>query len=314
MRYKRLVFAPACLRLFLSVLMLLPVSTATAEVQQHTQLDGEAIMQQVLARQVYEPFVYEEQAMILVDRQGKRDVRSLRLFARLATDRRQVLLVFDTPREIQGVALRLFADNSAQSNRYQVYLPALEQPLLTTADEGRASNVLGTDFAIRDLLPEERELFSYQRLDDEIIDEVAHYRVEALPRNVPNNLPAVYSRRLLTIRKDNFVIVRTDYFDHYGRHQKTRSQHELEEYGYGNWQPGMILMENHRENHQTLLKVTRRVFSPDYVPLELFSRDWLLENRHRAATPQMLFELGIRPERVEVESADQAPGKVIGDE
>lgn len=271
-------------------------------------------MQQVLARQVYEPFVYEEQAMILVDRQGKRDVRSLRLFARLESDRRRVLLVFDTPREIQGVALRLFVDNDADSRRYQVYLPALEQPLLTTTDEGRASNVLGTDFAIRDLLPEQRELFSYRRLDDEVVDEIAHYRVEAVPRDVQHKLPSVYSRRLLTIRKDNFVIIRTDYFDHYGRHQKTRSQHELEEYGFDNWQPGMILMENHREHHQTLLKVTRRVFSPDYVPLELFSRDWLLENRHRAATPQMLFDLGIAPERVEVEVADKMIGQGLVDE
>jgi hypothetical protein len=42
----------------------------------------------------------------------------------------------------------------------------------------------------------------------------------------------------------------------------------------------MILMEDFGERHRTLLKVERRVFSPDYVPAEIFSRQWLVEGRH----------------------------------
>jgi hypothetical protein len=42
----------------------------------------------------------------------------------------------------------------------------------------------------------------------------------------------------------------------------------------------MVLMEDFAERHRTLIKVERRVFSPDYVPAEIFSRQWLLEQRY----------------------------------
>jgi hypothetical protein len=43
----------------------------------------------------------------------------------------------------------------------------------------------------------------------------------------------------------------------------------------------MILMEDFGERHRTLLKIERRVFSPDYAPAEIFSRPWLADGRHR---------------------------------
>jgi len=43
----------------------------------------------------------------------------------------------------------------------------------------------------------------------------------------------------------------------------------------------MILMEDFRARHRTLLKVERRVFSPDYAPAGIFSRQWLAEGRER---------------------------------
>jgi hypothetical protein len=38
-------------------------------------------------------------------------------------------------------------------------------------------------------------------------------------------------------------------------------------------------MEDFLERHRTLIKVERRVFAPEYVPPEIFSRQWLLDER-----------------------------------
>ena len=40
----------------------------------------------------------------------------------------------------------------------------------------------------------------------------------------------------------------------------------------------MILMENKKDQHQSLIKISRRVFSRDYVPAEIFTAKWLYEN------------------------------------
>jgi hypothetical protein len=52
----------------------------------------------------------------------------------------------------------------------------------------------------------------------------------------------------------------------------------------------MALMENHRERHETLIKTDRRVISRDYVPPEIFTPAWLLENRHIQSTEKRFFQ------------------------
>ena len=44
------------------------------------------------------------------------------------------------------------------------------------------------------------------------------------------------------------------------------------------WRSGRILIEDIKEQHQSLLKVTRRLFSHDYVPAEIFTAEWLYQN------------------------------------
>jgi hypothetical protein len=56
------------------------------------------------------------------------------------------------------------------------------------------------------------------------------------------------------------------------------------------WRANMILMENHKDQHNTLIKIDRRVFSSDYVPPEIFTRNWLLQNRHIQGTEKSLFQ------------------------
>ena len=44
------------------------------------------------------------------------------------------------------------------------------------------------------------------------------------------------------------------------------------------WRANMLLMQDYRENHQTLIKINKRVFSADYVPREVFTVEWLFNN------------------------------------
>jgi hypothetical protein len=66
----------------------------------------------------------------------------------------------------------------------------------------------------------------------------------------------------------------------------------------------MALMENPRERHETLIKIDRRVISRDYVPPELFTAAWLLENRHVQGTEKRLLQKD-PPHTMETEETPQ---------
>ena len=44
------------------------------------------------------------------------------------------------------------------------------------------------------------------------------------------------------------------------------------------WRANMLLMDNIRDQHKTLIKIDRRIYSRDYVPREMFTVQWLYKN------------------------------------
>jgi hypothetical protein len=260
-------------------------------------LDGQAIMEKVLGQQEQYPYIYEEQSMILVDKGGNRDVRNTRRYIRIdASGRVNILLVFDSPEEIKGVAL--LADQKDGSNiNAGIYLPAFDDRMISTMEQGGSDYFLGTDFSVFDLKPENPGDFRYKRLEDAVIGEEVYYRVESLPATADIFKQTGYSRRVHTISKDNFLLMKTEYFDRYNRHFKTLSQHEFKQYGASFWKPNMVLMDNLTEQHKTLIKTTERVLSPDYVPPKMFTSQWLFNHNHMASTVQHIFDNTLTPDK-----------------
>jgi hypothetical protein len=44
------------------------------------------------------------------------------------------------------------------------------------------------------------------------------------------------------------------------------------------WRANMLLMENMQNDHKTLIKIDRRIFSKEYVPVEVFTTEHLYAN------------------------------------
>ncbi|MFC1516128.1 outer membrane lipoprotein-sorting protein [Thermodesulfobacteriota bacterium] len=252
--------------------------------------DGRRIMEEVLKRHELYPYVFEEQSMILIDSAGNRDVRKVRRFSRIEEDGTvKYLLIFDNPAEIRGVALLAIRHHTGQVDSH-IYLPAFGSEMISTAGNRRGGHFLGTDFAIEDLTVEVLSDFRYIRGTDHEIDKIPYFVIEAFPINVEVERSTGYGLRRHFIRQDNFFIVRTDYYDPRGRFLKQRTHHDLKRVDGDMWRNNMILMENHKEQHKSLIKVDRRVFSRDYVPPEMFTPEWLLENRHIQSAEKRLFQ------------------------
>lgn len=267
------------------------------------QLSGDEIMHRATNRQNIYPYVYEEQTHILMDKVGNKDVRSTRRYTRIDNDKTvKVLLVFDSPEEVRGVAL-LVINNQADSLPVAsgIYLPAFGQRLFSSTKSGYSDKFLGSDFSVYDLQPENIEDFNYERLDDVLIGEQPHYQVESRPANQQVLQKTGYFKRVHTVSKERYLIVSTDYYDSYNRLYKTLSRHDFAQYDQTTWWPNMLLMQNYLDNHQTLIKVNQRVFSLDYVPSKMFSKNWLFSHNHMASTVRHLFDntLSSNPDELE---------------
>ncbi|RMH52664.1 MAG: outer membrane lipoprotein-sorting protein [Zetaproteobacteria bacterium] len=242
-------------------LLLAPVSAAA--------VDGAGIVRDSLARNPGYPFEYVVQSMVLIDRDGHRDVRRLRRYTRVERDGTiRILLRFTDPEAIRGTALlaRVAPNGAVHST---IYLPALGGPMVAYRSSDRDGRFLGSDFAVADLLPEQMADYRYRRLKDRVEGDDRWFVVEARPRTPAVAQLTGYSRRLLFVRQDNRVIDRVDYFRE-GRLIKRLRRHDLRHVALQGWVSDMVVMESFPERHRSILKTDSRIFGRDFVPPSLF--------------------------------------------
>lgn len=256
----------------LAVLAALPAAALAAP-------DGSEVMDGVRSHRPQACCIYQELTMILSDPAGESGVRRIRWFERHEPDgSSRLLLVFVSPADVRGAAVLVERDPDG-ATRGEIYLPALGRPLDLVARTAGAMPLVGSDFKLADLFRGASRDFIYARETDVEIDRSMHYVIRATPVKGAEQRTGGGSRRHY-VRKGDHFLVRTDFHDVRGvlaRRQTFRDPRQVEP---GIWQADMILMEDFGERHRTLLKVERRVFSPDYAPAEIFSRQWLVEGRH----------------------------------
>jgi hypothetical protein len=236
---------------------------------------GLEIMDEVYSRHQQFPYIYEEQSMVMVDRNGYRDTRRALRYSRVEEDGTvNFLLLFVSPQEVRGVALLANRDPDGKTNKY-IYLPAYGEQLIESRSEGADSNFLGTDFSVENLTGEVLSGYRYVRRQDRKVNDIKCLVIDVY--NVAD-YPGDQKVRRHYVRQDNFYIIMTEHFDNQGRLSRQQSHHDLKQLDGDMWRANMILMEDKKEQHQSLIKIHRRVFSSDYVPAEIFTANWLYEN------------------------------------
>ncbi len=237
---------------------------------------GGEIMEEVYKRHQQFPFIYEEQSMVMEDRDGDRNTRKARRYSRVEEDGTvKFLLLFDYPQEVKGVALLAKRDPDGKTSKY-IYLPAYGEQLIESAGESSGDYFLGTDFSVENLTGEILSEHHYVRREDSVVEEVKYFVLDVYKAN--NSLTEDLILRRHFVQQDNLYITLTHHFDKHGRISRIQSHHDLKAVDSNMWRANMILMENKKSQHQSLIKTLRRVFSHDYVPAEMFTAEWLYAN------------------------------------
>ena len=237
------------------------------------ELDGRELMEAVHAAHQQYPFVYEELSMVLIDRRDARRTRQLRRYSRVDDDGRvSLLLLFDTPAEVEGVALLAHIQDGGVQD-VGIYLPALDGRFVESDADVVDSAFLGTDFTVEDFTGERLDDYRYVRRRGRSIEGVPHHVVDVFAAGEDVNSARALRRHY--VRADVLFVTRTEHYDDLGRIQRRHSTHDLARVDGNMWCGNMLLMEDLQSAHSTLVKIDRRVFSRDYVPAEMFSEQWL---------------------------------------
>lgn len=279
------------IRYYIFLMLLLASSLQAQEYTDENYEDaiGLDIMHEVYKRHQQFAFIYEEQSMIMMDRNGNRDTRKVRRYSRVEDDGSiKYLLLFDSPDEISGVALLANRDASGNMNKY-IYLPGFGEQLFENVSSGRDGNFLGTDFSVENLIGEALEDYIYIRKADKKINNTEYFVIDAYRKEDVLNEAMLSEQNQVSRRhfvsKNNFYITRTEYCNKQGKVFKTQSHHDLKPVDGKMWRANMILMEDTKEHHQSLIKINRRVFSRDYVSAEIFTADWIFKNSPYISLP-----------------------------
>ncbi len=220
-----------------------------------TAESGRELIEESLRRHAPPDYVYEEQALLLTDRQGQHTVRTARYYARRDESGTRNLLILVTPSESKGTAIYSDHDTHGGTRRGAVV----------------SSPVFGSNFTVADLEREQARDFRYERDDDHDLDRVPHYVLRAFPVDESVARATGYRERRIYLRKDNLFVSRIDYQDRDGRKARRQTFRDPRPDEFGIWRADMILMEDLRDGRRSLLKIERRVHSPDYVPAAVFA-------------------------------------------
>ncbi|MDM8535706.1 outer membrane lipoprotein-sorting protein [Desulfobacterales bacterium HSG17] len=230
-------------------------------------------------RHISYPYVFEEQAVIMTDCDQNRYVRRMRRFSRIeANGSAKALLMVTDPPEVRGVAflLHLKPDQPLGAG---IYLPAYGDEFKQNNPESGSGRVLGTDFTAPDFLPTDLAQYWFERNDDIRIGKIWHFVVDAIPKSIKHSGKNPEVRQRHYIRRDIFFIVQTTYFNQVKRMTRRRTNLALKPVDQKMWVADMVLMEDIAGCHQTLIKVTNRIFSADYVPPGIFEPEFVIRNR-----------------------------------
>jgi len=229
-------------------------------------------MQRVDAREQGETTVSTIK-MILIGRDGHQRVRKMKTFAKKEKELTKKIIFFLSPANVKGTALLTYDySSSSQEDDQWIYLPALHKTKRISAGN-RSGSFMGSDFSYGDLTGKTIDSFSYRLIKEQQAGQYPSWIIEAIPKDKETVSRYGYSKSLLIVRQDNFVVIRAV---HWLNNKKTLRYNEVTKLEQRNniWVPLEVhakTVANGKTIHQTLI-ITENIAINQPVDNELFTK------------------------------------------
>jgi len=189
-----------------------------------------------------------ELQMILRNAAGQQSTRSLEIATLEKPDESvgdKSLVLFDTPRDIEGTALLSHAKILDPDDQW-LFLPALKR-VKRIASSNKSGPFVGSEFAFEDFTAIELNKFDYRLIGTETC---GAYQCDVLERQ-PRYENSGYSKQIAWIDQDVFQIRKVEFYDRRGDLLKVLELGDYRQYDNGVWRAHKLSMENVQTNKQT---------------------------------------------------------------
>ncbi len=186
--------------------------------------------------------------MILRNAAGQSATRSLRMRTLEKPDESvgdKSLVLFDTPRDIEGTALLSHAKILDPDDQW-LYLPALKR-VKRISSSNKSGPFVGSEFAFEDFTAIELNKFDYRYIGEEACGEIQCDVLERLPLYENSG----YTRQVAWVDQADYQIRKVEFYDRRGDLLKVLELKDYRAYENGVWRAHLLVMTNVKTNKQT---------------------------------------------------------------
>lgn len=194
--------------------------------------------------------------MILVDKNGNRRVRELKTFAKEKGEDTLKLMFFLSPADVKETGFLTYDyEDSLKDDDQWLYLPAL-QKTKRIASSDKSSSFMGSDFTYSDMTSRNVEDYEYTIMKEPEINGHKTWQMLVVPKTQKIIDETGYTKSIVFIRQDNFVIVQALHYVKAGKKLKYMKVLGLEKID-GIWTTTKIQMvtkKGKKTLHKTILE------------------------------------------------------------
>ena len=235
-------------------------------------LSGREIMEKVNARDEGDRSTGEME-MILIDKKGKKRVRKLKTFGRKKDKDTLSLMFFLSPADVKNTGFLTYDYNeSGKDDDQWLYLPALRKTKRIASGD-KSGSFMGSDLNYSDMTTPDLDLYDYTLMKETEVRGNKVWQIKAVPKSKDEAKKSGYSKSVIFIRQDNYVMIRAVRWVYKKRRNKYLDVKKLEKID-GIWvstEMHVTTKTGKKTLHKTILKQKNIRFNQDEVNADLFT-------------------------------------------
>lgn len=206
------------------------------------------------------PFETETVTMVLKDQEGREKQRAITIYSMEGEDGlHKAIIKFLKPEDVRDVGLLTWEQKDQDDDQW-LYLPEQKRSKRIVAG-GKKNAFMGTDLSYEDLRTENLEAHAYNLTGSQTLEGQDCYVIEALPATDKEMQESGYDKRVLFVRKDILLPLKTEFYSH-GRLLKTGTAKDFVQVKGEAWRVQALVMASAQRGTSTTMRTESRSLDP----------------------------------------------------
>ncbi|MDP1635887.1 MAG: outer membrane lipoprotein-sorting protein [Gallionellaceae bacterium] len=197
-----------------------------------------------------------EMEMVLIDKKGHERVRKLRSFNKDKGEDKMRIMFFLEPADVKDTGFLTYDYDDAKKDDDQwLYLPALRKTK-RIASSDKSGSFMGSDFNYADMTRKDLDAYDFKILKEDDVRGAKCWVIEAIPKTREEIEETGYTKSVVFVRQDNFIVVRAVHWEKDGGRLKYMDALKVEQID-GIWtitENTMTTKQGKETLHKTVLR------------------------------------------------------------